>query len=71
MKYVFDYETFKNYRKAIATQQTMALSLGVSRITIQNLESGKHQPKADLYFRICELFDLDVYDLMQLGGKVE
>jgi DNA-binding XRE family transcriptional regulator len=62
--YIFNNSKFKNYRKKLITQQNMALTLNVSRITIQNLEYGKYQPSLNLYMNIIDLLELPYNDLI-------
>ncbi len=54
------------------TQEQLAEMTGVSRQTINAIESGKYLPSLELAFRIAEAFKININELFNyevLGGK--
>lgn len=50
------------------TQADLARHLGVSRQTVNAIETGKYDPSLPLAFRIAELFGQRIEDLFLPGG---
>lgn len=48
------------------TQQDLAVAVGVSRQTINSIESGKYVPSTVLALKIASYFDKTVNDIFQL-----
>lgn len=48
------------------TQEDLAVETGVSRQTINAIETGKYNPSLELALRIARLFDVAVEDLFTL-----
>ena len=48
-------------------QQDLADALGVSRQSVNAIETGKYDPSLPLAFRIADLFDLAIEDIFQRG----
>ena len=48
-------------------QQHLAERLGVSRQTVNAIETGKYDPSLPLAFRIAELFDLPIEAIFLKG----
>jgi putative transcriptional regulator len=48
------------------TQQQLAVSAGVSRLTILNVESGRHHPSILVAYRIAAALGVSVTELFQL-----
>ena len=46
------------------TQQFVAGKMNVKRTSITNLESGKQCPSLDFIYRLCNLLDIDVYEIL-------
>lgn len=51
------------------TQQQLAEAAGVSRQTINAIESGKFVPSTVLALKMARIFDCKVEDLFQLGDE--
>jgi putative transcriptional regulator len=47
------------------SQGDLADQLGVSRQTVNALETGKYDPSLDLAFRIARLFEMQIEDIFQ------
>lgn len=47
------------------TQQQLAERLGVSRQTVNAIESGKYSPTLELAFKIAEIFNVSLEDVFQ------
>ena len=45
------------------TQQDLAQRLGVSRQSVNAIETGKYDPSLPLAFRIAELFDVAIEEI--------
>ncbi len=48
------------------SQQDLADRLGVSRQSVNAIETGRYDPSLPLAFRIAELFELAIEDIFQL-----
>lgn len=48
------------------TQETMARALGVSRQTINSIESGRYEPKAELALQIARLLKFPMEEVFIL-----
>ena len=58
----------KNYLKVLRaernfSQQDLARHLGVSRQTVNAIETGRYDPSLPLAFRIAEVFGLAIEDI--------
>lgn len=42
----------------------MANKLSISRSTYANYESNKREPNTDIIYKICEIFDISVHELI-------
>jgi len=51
------------------TQADLAGRLGVSRQTVNAIETGKYDPSLPLAFRIARLFDQAIEDIFQDDGE--
>lgn len=51
------------------SQADLAERLGVSRQTVNAVETGKYDPSLPLAFRIARLFDLRIEEVFQPDGK--
>ena len=51
------------------SQATLGEKLGVSRQTINALESGKYDPSLPLAFAIARLFKLSIEDVFEPDGE--
>ena len=49
------------------TQQDLAAAVGVSRQTINAIESGKYDPSLPLAFKLAGAFDLTIQDVFVPG----
>ena len=47
------------------SQALLAEKLGVSRQTINALETGKYDPSLDLAFKIARLFEMQIEEIFQ------
>lgn len=47
------------------TQEELAITVGVSRQTINAIEKGKYLPSLELAFKLCRVFKLNIEDLFQ------
>lgn len=47
------------------TQQQLAEKLGVSRQTVNAIESGKYSPTLELAFKIAEIFNVALEEVFQ------
>ena len=57
----------KKYRKMLKLrQEDLAESLGVSRQTINSVESGKHNPSLSLALKLAKSFNCGVEELFVL-----
>ena len=57
----------KKYRKILKLrQEDLANDLGVTRQTINAIESGKHDPNLKLAFKLARVFNCSVDDLFIL-----
>ena len=50
------------------SQADLALRLGVSRQSVNALETGKYDPSLPLAFKIARLFDLSIEQIFQDGA---
>jgi len=50
------------------TQETVAISVGVTRRTIISIERGAYNPTLELAFRLARLFNVRIDDLFQFEG---
>lgn len=48
------------------TQQDLAESVGVSRQTINSIESGKYVPSTVLALKICKVFQVKLDEIFEL-----
>ncbi|MBI2139141.1 helix-turn-helix transcriptional regulator [Candidatus Woesearchaeota archaeon] len=56
----------KKYRKILKLdQKDLAKELSVSRQTIINIESGKHDPSLVLAFKVAKIFNSRIEDLFE------
>ena len=53
------------------SQGELAERLGVSRQTVNALESGKYDPSLPLAFKIAELFGLKIEEIFSPEGKTD
>ena len=51
------------------SQGALAERLGVSRQTVNAIETGKYDPSLPLAFKIAELFDLAIEDVLEPDQK--
>ncbi len=52
------------------TQQELANKIGVTRQTINHIETGKYSPSLELAFRIAHVFDMPLEEVFQYkAGK--
>jgi len=59
--------SLKDYRKEKdITQADLAEEVGVSRQTINAIETGKYDPSLELAFKIAEFFDTNVEKIFRL-----
>jgi putative transcriptional regulator len=49
------------------TQQELAERIGVTRQTVNAIETGKYSPSLEVAFRIAAVFDLRVDEVFQFG----
>jgi len=47
------------------SQQDLAERLGVSRQSVNAIETGRYDPSLPLAFRIADLFELNIEDIFQ------
>lgn len=52
------------------SQADLAERLGVSRQTVNAIETGKYDPSLPLAFRIAEVFESRIEDIFQPAGVV-
>ena len=52
------------------SQGDLAVKLGVSRQTVNALETGKYDPSLPLAFKIARLFGKRIEDVFQYDGSV-
>jgi len=50
------------------TQETVAISVGVTRRTIISIERGAYNPTLELAFRLARLLNVRIDDLFQFEG---
>ena len=50
------------------TQETVAVSVGVTRRTIISIERGAYNPTLELAFHLARLFNVRIDDLFQFEG---
>jgi len=56
----------KKYRKMFKlTQRDLALSLNVTRQTVNAIETGRHNPKLPLALKIAKTFNCKIEDLFE------
>lgn len=53
------------------SQAELAERLGVSRQTVNAVETGKYDPSLPLAFRIARVFDLSIEGVFQWDGPAE
>lgn len=53
------------------SQQELADRLGVSRQSVNAIETGRYDPSLPLAFRIAEVFELAIEDIFQNGSTPE
>lgn len=51
------------------SQALLAEKLGVSRQTVNALETGKYNPSLELAFKIARLFNLKIEEIFQFEAK--
>lgn len=51
------------------SQAELALKLGVSRQTVNALETGRYDPSLPLAFKIARLFDRRIEDVFEYDGR--
>jgi len=51
------------------TQQDLAEKIGVTRQTVNAIETGKYSPSLEVAFRIAEVFGVRVDDVFQFGAS--
>jgi putative transcriptional regulator len=49
------------------TQQELAEKIGVTRQTVNAIETGKYSPSLEVAFRIAAVFDVGLDDVFQFG----
>jgi len=55
----------KAQRQALRfTQQHLAERLGVERTSVANIESGMQRPPVHLLYRYCDIFQMEIGDLL-------
>lgn len=47
------------------SQQTLASELGVSRQTVNSIETGKYDPSLKLAFQLARVFDCQIEDIFR------
>ena len=53
------------------SQSDLAAQLGVSRQTVNAIETGRYDPSLPLAFRFAEVFGLAIESIFQPNGKPE
>jgi putative transcriptional regulator len=53
------------------SQADLAERLGVSRQTVNSIETGKYDPSLPLAFRMADLFGLHIEDIFQPKNKAD
>lgn len=51
------------------SQGDLAAKLGVSRQTVNALETGKYDPSLPLAFKIAKLFGMSIEDVFEYDGR--
>lgn len=51
------------------SQSDLAAHLGISRQSVNAIETGKYDPSLPLAFRIADLFDLRIEDIFSAENK--
>ena len=53
------------------SQSQLAEELGVSRQTVNSIETGKYDPSLPLAFKIAALFEMHIEDIFELDAPPE
>ncbi len=53
------------------SQADLAERLGVSRQTVNSIETGKYDPSLPLAFRMADLFGMQIEDIFQPENKAD
>ena len=51
------------------TQEELAHHVGVTRVTINSIESGNYNPSLDLVFRIAIFFGVKIEDIFEVDSS--
>lgn len=53
------------------TQEYVGLQVGLSKQTIQQIETGRRKPSYDVLIKICKLFNVNTTEIEQLFAVVD
>lgn len=53
------------------TQEYVGLQVGLSKQTIQQIETGRRKPSYDVLIKLCKLFNVETNDIQQLFAVVD
>lgn len=53
------------------TQEYVGLKVGLSKQTIQQIETGRRKPSYDVLIKICKLFNVNTTEIEQLFAVVD
>lgn len=57
-------------KRAGITQEALAISVGVTRVTVNYVESGTYLPSLELAFKLSMFFNCSIEDIFYVeGGK--
>lgn len=60
----------QSYRKDLNMSQTdLAYKIEVSRTTLSNIESGKQKVAIDLIYKICNAFNITIFDFLPANAE--
>lgn len=72
---MYDFELLNTIKveraKGDMTQAELAIKVGVSRKTINTIETGRFVPSTITAFRIANVFNLKIEDIFKLNEKKE